>query len=107
MNVFMVLGLGITPPVAWGMIVAGLSPASSARTSIRLHSACRRSFPALHVDRRPAPLMERQGAGWISERIAALIARFTRHHDGEQNEKAAELGIAGVVSLTNPAPPTP
>lgn len=47
-------------------------------------------------------LMERQGGlAWISERIAALIARFTRHHDGEQNEKAAELGIAGVVSLTN------
>ena len=29
-----------------------------------------------------------------SARIAALIARFTRAHDGEQNEKAAELGIA-------------
>ena len=47
-------------------------------------------------------LMERQGGlAWISARIAALIARFTRAHDGEQNEKAAELGIAGVVGLTN------
>jgi Na+/H+ antiporter NhaC len=47
-------------------------------------------------------LMERQGGlAWIGDRIGALIRRFTRQHDGEQNEKAAELGIAGVVGLTN------
>ncbi|MGL5948513.1 MAG: Na+/H+ antiporter NhaC family protein [Aeromonas sp.] len=47
-------------------------------------------------------LMERQGGlVWLSERISALIARFSQRHSGEQNEKAAELGIAGVVSVTN------
>ena len=48
-------------------------------------------------------LMERQGGlAWISERISRPDCPLhSRAHDGEQNEKAAELGIAGVVSLTN------
>nr|WP_258312831.1 hypothetical protein [Aeromonas salmonicida] len=45
--------------------------------------------------------MERQRrAGLDQPRISALIARFTPRR-WRANEKAAELGIAGVVSLTN------
>ena len=40
-------------------------------------------------------LMERQGLAWISARISALIARFTRQHDGEQNEKAPSSASPG------------
>ncbi len=47
-------------------------------------------------------LMAQQGGlKFISAKIDTIINFFTKSHQGDINEKAAEFGIAGVVSLTN------
>ncbi|MGN5130731.1 Na+/H+ antiporter NhaC family protein [Aeromonas hydrophila] len=97
MNVFMVLGLGIL--TAGGVGLLGDYPLGQFSKDIyQGFTGMQEIFLLSMLIGGLGALMERQGGlAWIS----ALIARFTRQHDGEQNEKAAELGIAGVVSLTN------
>lgn len=47
-------------------------------------------------------LMANQGGlKFISEKINKIIALFSKTHTNEANETAAELGIAGAVSITN------
>ncbi|MER0459611.1 MULTISPECIES: Na+/H+ antiporter NhaC family protein [Aeromonas] len=101
MNVFMVLGLGILAAGGVGLL-GTYSLGQFSKDIYQGFTSMQEIFLLSMLIGGLGALMERQGGlAWISERIAALIARFTRHHDGEQNEKAAELGIAGVVSLTN------
>uniref|UniRef100_UPI00234FF12E Na+/H+ antiporter NhaC family protein n=1 Tax=Aeromonas caviae TaxID=648 RepID=UPI00234FF12E len=101
MNVFMVLGLGILAAGGVGLL-GSYSLGQFSKDIYQGFTSMQEIFLLSMLIGGLGALMERQGGlAWISERIAALIARFTRHHDGEQNEKAAELGIAGVVSLTN------
>ncbi|WP_447826284.1 Na+/H+ antiporter NhaC family protein [Aeromonas hydrophila] len=101
MNVFMVLGLGIL--AAGGVGLLGDYPLGQFSKDIyQGFTGMQEIFLLSMLIGGLGALMERQGGlAWISARISALIARFTRQHDGKQNEKAAELGIAGVVSLTN------
>ena len=102
MNV-MVLGLGIL--AAGGALLGSYPSASSARTFTRALPACEIFlFPCSSAVWCPG--WNAKGAAWISERIAAPIARFTRHHDGEQNEKAVKLRASPVVSPPTRAPPT-
>lgn len=97
MNVFMVLGIGIVAAGAVGMI-SGYPLGQFSKDIYQGFTGMQEIFLLSMLIGGLGALMERQGGlAWIS----ALIARFTRQHDGEQNEKAAELGIAGVVSLTN------
>ena len=101
MNVFVVLGLGILAAGGVGMI-GGYPLGQFSKDIYQGFTSMQEIFLLSMLIGGLGALMERQGGlAWISARIAALIARFTRHHDGEQNEKAAELGIAGVVGLTN------
>ncbi|WP_235663591.1 Na+/H+ antiporter NhaC family protein, partial [Aeromonas caviae] len=101
MNVFMVLGLGILAAGGVGLL-GSYSLGQFSKDIYQGFTSMQEIFLLSMLIGGLGALMERQGGlAWINERIAALIARFTRHHDGEQNEKAAELGIAGVVSLTN------
>ncbi|MGY3868518.1 Na+/H+ antiporter NhaC family protein [Aeromonas crassostreae] len=100
-NVFVVLGLGILCAGLVGM-TAGYSLGQFSKDIYQGFTGMQEIFLLSMLIGGLGALMERQGGlAWISERISALIARFTRQHDGEQNEKAAELGIAGVVGLTN------
>ncbi len=49
-----------------------------------------------------AELMRRQGGlNWLTNLISAAINRFSNSHTDEQNGRAAELGIAGLVSAAN------
>ena len=41
------------------------------------------------------------GLAFLTQSIQRMIARFSARHHGEQNLRASELGIAGLVSLTN------
>lgn len=101
MNVFMVLGIGIVAAGAVGMI-SGYPLGQFSKDIYQGFTGMQEIFLLSMLIGGLGALMERQGGlAWISARISTLIARFTRQHDGEQNEKAAELGIAGVVSLTN------
>ena len=101
MNVFVVLGLGILAAGGVGMI-GGYPLGQFSKDIYQGFTSMQEIFLLSMLIGGLGALMERQGGlAWISARIAALIARFTRAHDGEQNEKAAELGIAGVVGLTN------
>ncbi|MGL5071073.1 MAG: Na+/H+ antiporter NhaC family protein [Aeromonas salmonicida] len=101
MNVFMVLGIGIVAAGAVGMI-SGYPLGQFSKDIYQGFTGMQEIFLLSMLIGGLGALMERQGGlAWISARISVLIARFTRQHDGEQNEKAAELGIAGVVSLTN------
>ncbi|HGY5238566.1 TPA: Na+/H+ antiporter NhaC family protein [Aeromonas salmonicida subsp. pectinolytica] len=101
MNVFMVLGIGIVAAGAVGMI-SGYPLGQFSKDIYQGFTGMQEIFLLSMLIGGLGALMERQGGlAWISARISALIARFTRQHDGEQNEKAAELGIAGVVGLTN------
>ncbi|MFM4704851.1 Na+/H+ antiporter NhaC family protein [Aeromonas bivalvium] len=100
-NVFVVLGLGILCAGLVGM-TAGYPLGQFSKDIYQGFTGMQEIFLLSMLIGGLGALMERQGGlAWISERISALIARFTRQHDGEQNEKAAELGIAGVVGLTN------
>ena len=100
-NVFVVLGIGILAAGAVGM-VNGYAIGQFSKDIYQGFTGMQEIFLLSMLIGGLGALMERQGGlAWISARIAALIARFTRAHDGEQNEKAAELGIAGVVGLTN------
>lgn len=97
MNVFVVLGLGILAAGGVGMI-GGYPLGQFSKDIYQGFTSMQEIFLLSMLIGGLGALMERQGGlAWIS----ALIARFTRAHDGEQNEKAAELGIAGVVGLTN------
>ncbi|WP_339023436.1 Na+/H+ antiporter NhaC family protein [Aeromonas salmonicida] len=101
MNVFMVLGIGIVTAGAVGMI-SGYPLGQFSKDIYQGFTGMQEIFLLSMLIGGLGALMERQGGlAWISARISALITRFTRQHDGEQNEKAAELGIAGVVGLTN------
>ncbi|MGY3860096.1 Na+/H+ antiporter NhaC family protein [Aeromonas lacus] len=101
MNVFVVLGIGIVAAGAVGMI-NGYAIGQFSKDIYQGFTGMQEIFLLSMLIGGLGALMERQGGlAWISVRIGALIARFTRSHHGEQNEKAAELGIAGVVSLTN------
>ena len=101
MNVFMVLGIGILAAGAVGM-VSGYPLGQFSKDIYQGFTSMQEIFLLSMLLGGLGTLMERQGGlAWISERISTLIARFTRQHDGEQNERAAELGIAGVVGLTN------
>ena len=101
MNVFVVLGIGIVAAGAVGMI-NGYAIGQFSKDIYQGFTGMQEIFLLSMLIGGLGALMERQGGlAWISDRIGALIARFTRSHHGEQNEKAAELGIAGVVSLTN------
>ncbi|MGY4025092.1 Na+/H+ antiporter NhaC family protein [Aeromonas rivuli] len=100
-NVFVVLGLGI---LAAGMVglFGGYSLGQFSKDIYQGFTGMQEIFLLSMLIGGLGALMERQGGlAWVGDRIGALIRRFTRHHDGEQNEKAAELGIAGVVGLTN------
>ncbi|MFG0835145.1 Na+/H+ antiporter NhaC family protein [Aeromonas bivalvium] len=100
-NVFVVLGLGILCAGLVGM-AAGYPLGQFSKDIYQGFTGMQEIFLLSMLIGGLGALMERQGGlAWISERISALIARFTRQHDGEQNEKAAELGIAGVVGFTN------
>ncbi|MGL5292573.1 MAG: Na+/H+ antiporter NhaC family protein [Aeromonas sp.] len=100
-NVFVVLGVGILAAGAVGMI-NGYALVQFSKDIYQGFTGMQEIFLLSMLIGGLGALMERQGGlAWISERISALIACFTREHNGEQNEKAAELGIAGVVSLTN------
>lgn len=101
LNVFVVLGLGIVAAGAVGM-VNGYPVGQFSKDIYQGFTGMQEIFLLSMLIGGLGALMEHQGGlAWISERISALIARFTRSHHGEQNGKAAELGIAGVVSLTN------
>ncbi|GAA5213781.1 Na+/H+ antiporter NhaC family protein [Corallincola platygyrae] len=41
------------------------------------------------------------GLAWMGLQIERVIALFSRKHSEEANERAAELGIAGIAALTN------
>lgn len=100
-NVFVVLGLGILCAGLVGM-TAGYPLGQFSKDIYQGFTGMQEIFLLSMLIGGLGALMERQGGlAWVGERISALIARFTRQHDGEQNEKAAELGIAGVVGLTN------
>ncbi|MFM4826035.1 Na+/H+ antiporter NhaC family protein [Aeromonas bivalvium] len=100
-NVFVVLGLGILCAGLVGM-AAGYPLGQFSKDIYQGFTGMQEIFLLSMLIGGLGALMERQGGlAWISERISVLIARFTRQHDGEQNEKAAELGIAGVVGFTN------
>ncbi|MGL5660157.1 MAG: Na+/H+ antiporter NhaC family protein [Aeromonas sp.] len=100
-NVFVVLGVGILAAGVVGMI-NGYALVQFSKDVYQGFTGMQEIFLLSMLIGGLGALMERQGGlAWISERISALIACFTREHNGEQNEKAAELGIAGVVSLTN------
>ncbi|MGL5599250.1 MAG: Na+/H+ antiporter NhaC family protein [Aeromonas sp.] len=100
-NVFVVLGVGILAAGAVGMI-NGYALVQFSKDIYQGFTGMQEIFLLSMLIGGLGALMESQGGlVWISERISALIAGFTRGHNGEQNEKAAELGIAGVVSLTN------
>ncbi|WP_421345040.1 Na+/H+ antiporter NhaC family protein [Aeromonas veronii] len=100
-NVFVVLGIGILAAGMVGMI-NGYAIGQFSKDIYQGFTGMQEIFLLSMLIGGLGALMERQGGlAWISEGISALIARFTREHNGEQNEKAAELGIAGVVSLTN------
>ncbi|MGY3867396.1 Na+/H+ antiporter NhaC family protein [Aeromonas bivalvium] len=100
-NVFVVLGLGILCAGLVGM-AAGYPLGQFSKDIYQGFTGMQEIFLLSMLIGGLGALMERQGGlAWISKRISALIARFTRQHNGEQNEKAAELGIAGVVGFTN------
>ncbi|WP_421228775.1 Na+/H+ antiporter NhaC family protein [Aeromonas enteropelogenes] len=100
-NVFVVLGIGILAAGLIGLF-NGYELGQFSKDIYQGFTGMQEIFLLSMLIGGLGALMERQGGlAWISTRIAALIARFTREHSGEQNEKAAELGIAGVVGLTN------
>ncbi len=100
-NVFVVLGIGILAAGLVGLF-NGSELGQFSKDIYQGFTGMQEIFLLSMLIGGLGALMERQGGlAWISTRIAALIARFTREHSGEQNEKAAELGIAGVVGLTN------
>lgn len=100
-NVFVVLGVGILAAGLVGLF-NGYELGQFSKDIYQGFTGMQEIFLLSMLIGGLGALMERQGGlAWISTRIAALIARFTREHSGEQNEKAAELGIAGVVGLTN------
>lgn len=100
-NVFVVLGIGILAAGLVGLF-NGYELGQFSKDIYQGFTGMQEIFLLSMLIGGLGALMERQGGlAWISTRIAALIARFTREHSGEQNEKAAELGIAGVVGLTN------
>ncbi|MFQ2222373.1 Na+/H+ antiporter NhaC family protein [Aeromonas enteropelogenes] len=100
-NVFVVLGIGILAAGLVGLF-NGYELGQFSKDIYQGFTGMQEIFLLSMLIGGLGALMERQGGlAWISTRIAALIARFTQEHSGEQNEKAAELGIAGVVGLTN------
>lgn len=100
-NVFVVLGIGILAAGLVGLF-NGYELGQFSKDIYQGFTGMQEIFLLSMLIGGLGALMERQGGlAWINTRIAALIARFTREHSGEQNEKAAELGIAGVVGLTN------
>ncbi|RQM62219.1 Na+/H+ antiporter NhaC family protein [Aeromonas enteropelogenes] len=100
-NVFVVLGIGILAAGLVGLF-NGYELGQFSKDIYQGFTGMQEIFLLSMLIGGLGALMERQGGlAWISTRIAALIAHFTREHSGEQNEKAAELGIAGVVGLTN------
>ncbi|MDO2946865.1 Na+/H+ antiporter NhaC family protein [Aeromonas simiae] len=102
MNVFLVLGTGIVVAGAVGLISADYQLGQFVQDIYKGFGSMQEIFLLSMLIGGLGALMERQGGlAWLNGRIAALIHRFSRGHDGEQNEKAAELGIAAVVGLTN------
>ncbi|MGY3927193.1 Na+/H+ antiporter NhaC family protein [Aeromonas simiae] len=102
MNVFLVLGTGIVVAGAVGLISADYQLSQFVQDIYKGFGSMQEIFLLSMLIGGLGALMERQGGlAWLNGRIAALIHRFSRGHDGEQNEKAAELGIAAVVGLTN------
>lgn len=100
-NVFAVLGIGIIAAGAVGLL-NGYAVAQFSKDIYQGFTGMQEIFLLSMLIGGLGALMDRQGGlAWINARICTLIARFTRDHHGEQNEKAAELGIAGVVGLTN------
>lgn len=102
MNVFLVLGTGIVAAGAVGLISTDYQLGQFVQDIYKGFGSMQEIFLLSMLIGGLGALMERQGGlAWLNGRIAALIHRFSRGHDGEQNEKAAELGIAAVVGLTN------
>ena len=100
-NVFVVLGLGILCAGMVGM-TTGYPLGQFSKDIYQGFTGMQEIFLLSMLIGGLGALMERQGGlAWVGDRINALITRFTRVHDGSRNEKAAELGIAGVVGLTN------
>ncbi|MFR9717898.1 Na+/H+ antiporter NhaC family protein [Aeromonas diversa] len=102
MNVFLVLGTGILAAGLVGLAGSGYQFGQFTQDIYKGFTSMQEIFLLSMLIGGLGALMERQGGlAWITGHIAALIARFSRGHDSDQNEKAAELGIASVVSLTN------
>lgn len=102
MNVFLVLGTGIVAAGAVGLISTDYQLGQFVQDIYKGFGSMQEIFLLSMLIGGLGALMERQGGlAWLNGQIAALIHRFSRGHDGEQNEKAAELGIAAVVGLTN------
>ncbi len=102
-NVFIVLGLGIIFAGAIGMItIPDYTLHKFTHDIYDGYSSMQEIFLlSLFVGGLSHLMASQGGLKFISEKINKIIAVFSKNHTNEANETAAELGIAGVVSVTN------
>ncbi|WP_434359342.1 Na+/H+ antiporter NhaC family protein [Parasalinivibrio latis] len=103
LNVFVVLMLGIVLAGGIGLIaVPDYQVAGLAKDIYAGFGNMQEIFLLSMMIGGLAELMRRQGGlNWLTNLISATITRFSRSHTDEQNGRAAELGIAGLVSAAN------
>lgn len=101
LNVFVVLALGIVFAGGVGMYSSDYGLVAFTNDIYKGFGNMQEIFVLSMFVGGLAALMQQQGGlAFISQRIEGLIRRFSRDA-GENSSRAAELGMAGMVALTN------
>ncbi|QYJ74699.1 Na+/H+ antiporter NhaC family protein [Shewanella sp. FJAT-52076] len=101
LNVFVVLGIGILLAGLVGMFTTDYNWVSFSKDIYAGFGNMQEIFILSMLVGGLAALMQQQGGlAFVSRFIEGLIARFSKAK-GEASCRAAELGMAGIVSLTN------
>lgn len=103
LNVFVVLGIGILLAGGIGMIsVAEYGLGSYAKDIYAGFGNMQEIFLLSMLIGGIGELMRRQGGlTWLTGLVGRIIGVFSKDHSSGSSLKASELGIAGLVSLTN------
>ncbi|TCI05657.1 Na+/H+ antiporter NhaC family protein [Corallincola luteus] len=103
MNVFLVLAIGLI--LAGGVGLAQVPDYSMSQYTKDIYAgfgSMQEIFIlSIMIGGLGAMVKAQGGLAWMGLQIEKLIALFSRSHTEEANERAAELGIAGIATLTN------
>lgn len=103
LNVFVVLSLGIVLAGGVGLLSAtGYSLSAYAKDIYAGFGNMQEIFLLSMLIGGISELMRQQGGlAYLTQMISRIIRLFSKEHSNVQNLRASELGIAGLVSLTN------